>query len=126
MSEQFLKRFEIEELKGKLKKCVYLYEVTKDKITDRIMRKRVKKEVEVDAGYMVYTSRGSSIHFWNKKDLISAGFGNASETVDMDSGDIITTRQVSLKELAQANDIRRSINRPLSSGMPSTEGLALG
>jgi len=126
MAGQYLKRFEVEKLKGKLKKFIHKYVTTKDKVTDRITRKRTKEEIEVDAGYMVYTSRGSSIHFWNKKDLVAAGFGEQAETIDTETGEVVETRHVSLKELAQANDLRKSINRPMGSGNDLTEGLSLG
>jgi len=116
-AERFSPRFQVEKLEGKLKKKVFQYKVSKDPITDRIIRKRVESDIEVDAGYMVYTAKGGSIHFWLHKALVAAGFGKPSEIIDTETGEVVPTQQYTLKELVTANHMKKSMNRPQASGV---------
>jgi hypothetical protein len=108
---RYQKRFEVEELEGTLPKTVHHYVAKKDELSGRVTKTRMQKKVEVPAGFMVYTAKGGSIHFWTKKDLIAAGFGSASEIIDMETGDVVPTQNYTLKELVQANEMKKSMRR---------------
>jgi len=118
---QYRKRFEVEKLEGSVKKTIYRYQPRKNELTGKVTQQRVEEITEVPAGFMVYTAKGGSIHFYTRKALVAAGFGNESETVDMNSGDVIQIREHSLKEIAQANEVRKQISRPTSSASDANQ-----
>lgn len=111
---RFRKKFEVEKLEGKREKKFIRYVAKKDELTDRVMKTREEYTKEVDAGYNVYTSRGAMIHFWDHKALVKAGFGSRAETIDMETGVVVPVQEFSLKDLAQAKQMQRSVNSPFA------------
>jgi hypothetical protein len=47
------------------------------------------KEIEVDAGWMVYLPNGSSLHIWTEEEMNRQGFLRPPAHVDMETGDVV-------------------------------------
>jgi len=106
-------KFEIEELKGMIKKKVFEYVRKVDELTKKVISTRIEKTIEVPAGFNVYTARGGMIHFFTKAEMFRAGFENDAEMVDMESGEVVPVHSYSLKALAKANGISQVMNRQM-------------
>lgn len=87
-------RFEVHKLDGKVKHTIYEKAPKGD---EGKFGGFVAKEVEEDAGYMVYFPTGASIRVRTEDELIRLGFAKDPELVDMESGDIVGVANVSLK-----------------------------
>lgn len=87
-------RFEVHKLEGKVKHTIY---EKAPKGEEGKFGGFTPKEVEEDAGYMVYFPTGASIRVRTEGELINLGFARDPELVDMESGDVVGVANTSLK-----------------------------
>lgn len=89
-------RFEVHELKGDVEKVVFTYKAKKG-ANGKTVLERVETVVKEAAGWMVYTPKGGSFRVSDKKELARLGMLGQAELVDMDTGEVVPTMNMSLR-----------------------------
>ena len=90
--------YEVEKLPGKAKVTICTIERVAIPGSEGKTRPQiVKKEIEQDAGYMVYCARGHSFRVKNEKELHELELVGPAPIVDLDTGDIVAAPRLSLK-----------------------------
>ena len=106
MQSQMLKpKFEVYPMEGSFKQKRYRY-VSEELSNGKSILKRVEEDVELPAGYELFTARGDSVHV-DEETLNRLGIKpNVPASLINEDGDEISA-PVSLKRIAQARSISR-------------------
>ena len=100
-------QFMVEKLKGTYKRLVHSWKPkldTKGKPMQnekgKTIMERAKEEVDTPAGFMVYTSKGDTLHVTTYEELKRLGFHTDPSVVDMETGEVIENPVMNLKSHA--------------------------
>lgn len=90
--------YEVEKLPGKVRVSVCAIERVAIPGSEGKTRPQiVKKEIEQDAGYMVYCARGHSFRVKNEQGLRDLELDAPAPLVDLDTGEIVAAPRLPLK-----------------------------
>lgn len=95
--QNVLPRYEVEPLKGTVKRPVTRVSLVEDEDTGKKVFKREETFVEEPAGYMVYLANGGSLRVRNDAELKRLGFDAPATLVDMETSDELPAPNTSLK-----------------------------
>ena len=114
MNENIKKRFEVHKLEGKGTRRIATPKIALDDKGKPELNDKGKvtllggfeyKDMEVDAGWMVYFPNGSSIHIWTKDEMERQGFLLPTEYIDMNTGDTVPMpSNMSLKDRSEQKE----------------------
>lgn len=113
-----LPEFQVVKADDTIKKFVYDYEVTETEENGkkRTRRRLVKKEVEVDGGWIVYSPKGNVTRITSEAELVRLGLHRRPGVVNIGEGDeeeVLPAPIVpDLAELSKARETSRTRRRP--------------